>query len=209
MQESLLVEKHGTLFHMAEPGTWESIKANGLLSTRALLDRLGIEGPERQAILSQHRPHSVQVRGFLIRDQRPMAPGKLAECLRGSGVSPRQWLELLNGKVFFWTCPKRLAKFRAAYSFRRQLIIEVPTSDLLVHHADRVTLCHINSGATRMPDHKRSFESFQTIEDFPYSSKWKPAELTVEGLVQDISEIASMVYEVGEANEREIVFSRA
>ncbi len=45
-----------TLYHMAERGSWESIKRYGLLSTSALLDHYAVEPPKRTEIESRHRP---------------------------------------------------------------------------------------------------------------------------------------------------------
>jgi hypothetical protein len=43
------------LYHMAEDGSWESIRQIGLLSTSALLDRFEVEGERRYAIESTRR----------------------------------------------------------------------------------------------------------------------------------------------------------
>jgi len=169
MNAELLVEKHPTLFHMAEAGTWNSIRRYGLLSTKALLDHLGANERERESIISRHRANTVNHRDSSIRDQKPMNHN-LAKCLPPE-ITCQQWFEYLNGKVFFWTSADRLLTFRKAYKLQRQLIIEVPTQLLMERHGGRITLCHINSGATRMPNHYRDYGSFNTIEDFPYSSK--------------------------------------
>ena len=39
-----------SLYHMAELGTWESIRRHGLLSTTALLDLYEISGKEREVL---------------------------------------------------------------------------------------------------------------------------------------------------------------
>ena len=45
-----IVELHPVVYHMAEYGTWESIKKHGLLSTSALLDLFQKSGEERRVV---------------------------------------------------------------------------------------------------------------------------------------------------------------
>jgi len=45
-----LLQDCPTLYHMAERGSWPSIREHGLLSTSALLDLYGKQGAEREAI---------------------------------------------------------------------------------------------------------------------------------------------------------------
>lgn len=193
MNESLLIEKHPVLYHMAEPGTWPSIREHGLLSTEALLVRLGASTAERHSILRSHRPHRITFGGIAIRDQRPMNHN-LRRCLP-ERISVEQWFEFLNHKVFFWTTKQRLDRFRKAYAMKRQLIIEVPTSHVVEMYRARIALCPINSGATRMPSHFRSFDTFQPISSFEYSPRKKPVEFTVDYAVGNIELLANKVYE--------------
>ena len=69
-----LISHCPTLYHMAERGSWASIKRRGLLSATALLDLYGIEEPQRSVIERQHRPHGIALQRSglprsLIRDQ--------------------------------------------------------------------------------------------------------------------------------------------
>ncbi len=193
MDVQRLLTKHPVLYHMAEPGAWPSISKHGLLSTEALLDHLGAEPSERFSILSSLRRESISYRGFIIRDQKPMKQN--LEKVLLDGITPQQWLEFLNRKVFFWTCPERLLRFRKAYKMKRQLIIEVPTERLVEAYATKITLCRMNSGAARMPDHFRNFDIFRPIAAYP--AKRPPVEFTVEYAVKDIALLAGNVYETG------------
>ena len=51
-----------TLYHMAERGSWESIKTRGLLSTSALLDLYAVPEPQRSSIEKQHRPLGIELK---------------------------------------------------------------------------------------------------------------------------------------------------
>ena len=83
-----LVACYPYLYHMAEAESWDSIQAKGLLSTSALLDLFEVNGQERFAIESCHRPKSVTIEHpkhgrAVIRDQIPMREGSLLKCLQG------------------------------------------------------------------------------------------------------------------------------
>jgi hypothetical protein len=109
--------------------------------------------------------------------------------LQGSGLAPADWYAILNERVFFWTTRERLNRFLATYKGEPQKVLEVNTAKLLKHHGDNVEICHLNSGATRMPNHTRSRTSFCKIADFNFSSKHQPVELTVIGGVEDILDL--------------------
>ena len=183
------------LYHMAEAGTWESIRKNGLLSTSALLDLYRFVGAAREAIECRHRPGSVTISNpplpdAVIRDQRPMSDKRLRTCL--SGASPAQWYKLLNGKVFFWTTEPRFVTLLKAYSGRRHLMLTIDTASLLSCETHDVTLCPMNSGATRPYAHPRSPATFQPIETAPFHERRKRglepvAEVCVEHSVRDIA----------------------
>jgi hypothetical protein len=107
VNETDLIATFPRLYHAADRGAWPSIQRHGLLSTSALLDLYGIRGDGRLAFESQRRRTSMAVLkpGFpdvVLRDQSPMSDELLRRCL-DDGMSPRQWFESLDGKVFFWT----------------------------------------------------------------------------------------------------------
>src|SRR5690349_5982401 len=119
---------------MAEAGTWESLRRNGLLSTSALLDLYGYTGEKREAIESQHRSKSITIScprlpDAVVRDQCPMSDRRLRACL--SGATPEQWYTLLNHKVFFWTSEQRFVTLLNSYADRQHLMLTVDAASLL------------------------------------------------------------------------------
>ena len=95
MTETELVATYPRLWHMAEDGSWPSIRERGLLSTAALLDLYEVQGAEREALLSRHRPNSVTLERAglppaVVRDQKPMSDAALRSCL-DADVTPAQW----------------------------------------------------------------------------------------------------------------------
>lgn len=128
------------LYHMAERGSWESIKQYGLLSTSALLDHYAVLPPIRTDIESRHRPKSVEVTGdglprAVVRDQIPMSDAGLKRALPAH-ISPSDWYELLNAKAFFWLSEERLHKLTnaKAYRDREHDVLEVDTRSLIDAH---------------------------------------------------------------------------
>src|SRR2546427_5701554 len=148
-----LVLHYPRLYHMANAGTWESIRARGLLSTSALLDLFAVNGEQRFRIESCHRPDSVEITHpqhgtVVIRDQAPMRERALGKCL--DGITPREWYELLNRKAFFWVTQARVETLLGArlYRAKEHTVIEIDTKSLVSQHGDHVTLSPINSGNT-------------------------------------------------------------
>src|SRR5580700_8058153 len=100
------------MYHMAQVRSWPSIQKHGLLSTSSLLDLFEWPRKERIAIETQQRPKSIALTHpvygtAVIRDQKPLSEKRLASCLRG-GITVKQWLLLLNRRVFFWLEESRL-----------------------------------------------------------------------------------------------------
>ena len=192
MDTERLASRYPMLFHMAESGSWESIRERGLLSTSALLDLFDVEGEERLAIESARRPEIVQLKHpehgvALVRDNKPMQEKSLEKCLRG--MTPREWYEHLNRRVFFWLEWERLLKLLGARAYRDRphLVLEVDTAKLLERHVDRVTLSPINSGATfAMNPAPRGPDTFRRIADHP--EERPVVELAVDHAVPDVAD---------------------
>ncbi len=194
-----LIASCPTLYHMAERGSWESIKHYGLLSTSALLDHYSIQPPRRTEIEARHRPESVELNKYglpraVVRDQIPMSDEGLKRALP-SRLSPSDWYKLLNHKVFFWLSENRLHKLTNAKTYRDQEhdVLEVDTRSLIKAHRNEIWLCPINSGCTKPMPHPRDETIFARIEDYQYaywrerrSRQERVVELAVDYSVQDI-----------------------
>jgi hypothetical protein len=194
------------LYHMAERDSWPSIRAHGLLSTTALLDRYGMVGPERRSIEAERRPGKVilkttELGRSVVRDQIPMDDKGLGRCLE-DGLLPENWYRLLNSKVFFWLSRTRLLTLLNADAYRSEEhdVLEVDARRLVAVHRDRVWLCPMNSGCTKPMPHPRGLMTFRRISDYPYSM-WKRkrrrgervVELAVDYAVPDIVQFVERV----------------
>ena len=178
-----------TLYHMAERGSWPSIRAIDLLSTSALLDSYEVSGLTRYGIEAQRRPSGVALSNAgraqaVVRDQLPMDDKGLQRCLR-DGISPEKWYRLLNAKVFFWLTRERLVRLLNAGTYRAQEhdVLELDSKSLIRAHADNVWLCAINSGCTKPYPHPRGHSTFQRIGDYPYAD-WKAKRRRGERVVE-------------------------
>ena len=199
MNENDLISLFPRLWHMAEDGSFESIKTNGLLSTSALLDLYGIEGQERVALESRRRPECVRISkagqpDAIVRDQKPMTDSALRKCLP-EDVSPSEWFEILNDRAFFWLSRDRLRGLLGAraYRGRPQTVLTVDTASLVKAHRDRIELSPLNSGATIYNPQPRGRNTFLPIADYPFNERRKTrqiekavVELVVRGGVPDI-----------------------
>ncbi len=194
-----LLEDCPTLFHMAERGSWFSIKRHGLLSTSALLDVVELSGVERRRIESERRPDKVTLQNkaigeIIIRDQKPMDDAGLIRCLQ-DGLTPEEWYRLLNARVFFWLTEDRLHRLLCAGPYRdsEHDVLELDAAALVAAHRAAITLSPMNSGCTKPIPHPRGRETFTSIDDYPYGY-WRSrrkrgeriVELAVTGSVPDI-----------------------
>lgn len=186
-----LVALNPTSFHMADADSFPSIRAHGLLSTAALLERFGGAASHGGA----RRAESVVLApGVVLRDQKPMDDAGLRRCLI-DGLVPADWYSLINARVFFWLTRARLHTLHSAVPYRGwpHLVLELDTAALVARHRATIELSPINSGSTRPFPAPRGRATFLPIDAYPYAD-WRKrrgrrgavVELTVPGAVPDI-----------------------
>jgi hypothetical protein len=216
-----IIANYPRAYHMAESGTWDSIRRHGLMSTNALLDLFEVNGHERQRISEQHRPESITITHpkhgkAVIRDQKPMRDSALLKCL-DKGITPTDWYRTLNRKVFFWLSEERLDRLLGAraYNKKTHCVIIIDTAKLLGQHADHVRLCHINSGSTIYRPQSRGANTFKTIGDYPFD-EWRQkrgakdavVELVINYSVPDLVKFVLRVEERQGANLVRRIFEK-
>jgi hypothetical protein len=177
------------VFHMAEAGSWDSIRKRGLLSTSALLDLFEITGQLRAKIESSRRSESVIVSHVnygdaVIRDQNLLREDALAACLQ-DGLRPQDWYELLNSHVFFWARRHRLEGLLKArlYKNKEHDVLTVDTVRLVEKHEARLRLCPYNSGNTMQVAVPRGKGTFKQIADYPFEY-WRKKRSRAEAIVE-------------------------
>jgi hypothetical protein len=195
------VARYPRLYHATRAGGWCLIEQIGILSTSALLDHFGVNGIDREDIESKHRAESVEIPDgpcsqATIRDQKPISENALRRCL--VGMSPREWYELLNRKVFFWVSEDRLNRLLAAYPDEGHDVLSIDTAKLVGPYSTEIRLSHINAGAAGPAFAKRGRDHFKSFDEFP-EEIWKRrgqkavAELTIENYVKDVKSFLARV----------------
>jgi hypothetical protein len=209
LKETDLIKNYPHLWHMAEDGSWDSIRERGLLSTSALLDLYEIDAARRTELEARHRPESVPISraGFpdaVIRDQKPMSDASLTRCLL-DGLTPAQWYEKLNERTFFWLSKKSLCNLLGAKAYRNkpQIVLTLDTGSLVAAHRNRIELSPINSGSTLFTPQPRGHDTFLPINDYPFEH-WRKQrhlvdavkELTVLHSVPDVARHVITVHRI-------------
>lgn len=212
MDLNRLIELYPRVYHMAECGAWDSIRTRGLMSATAVLDHLAVAGGDRARYESEHRGVKMDVRAgdpshIVLRDQKPMPEGRLIRALT-DGTTPRQWYELINGKVFFWAEETRLHGLLGARDYRHleHDVLTLDSSTFIPAYAHAIWLCHMNSGNTWPMPHRRGTEIFRRIPDYPVKRSGNPEKTVVE-LVVDyaVPDIANFVTEVRRMRGSEVL----
>lgn len=203
MELKKFVDRYPRLYHMAERGSWPSIRDRGLLSTKATLDLADLRGRARRGIESELRRDkvSIEVPGdapVVLRDQKPMSQQKLEKHLL-NGVTPAQWCRFLNSKVFLWATPERLDTLLAAgpYAQAEHDILTIDTASLVTRYSEDILLCRLNSGSTTPYGTDRDFSIFLPISSYPVNTKGNPRREVAEVLLDySVSDIANHVVDV-------------
>ena len=217
MNEAELIRHFPRLWHMAEDGSFESIRIHGLLSTSSLLDLYGVDRDERAALESSRRPESVVITreglpNAIVRDQKPMTESALKKCL-AKDVTPKQWFEMLNERAFFWLSRERLRGLLGAraYRGRPQTVLTVNTASLLNAHRDRIELSPLNSGATIYNPQPRGRDTFLPVADYPFDDRRKTrpvdksiVELVVRAGVPDIANHLIAAHRIDKGVQQEL-----
>ncbi|MBS1845660.1 MAG: hypothetical protein JST53_14685 [Actinobacteria bacterium] len=189
------------LFHMANLSSWPSVRRDGLLSTRSLVDLYEVDGALREEILSTRRRHSIplehgELGTAVVRDQLPLREKALEKCL--TDMTLGDWLETLNSRVFFWLDEPHLENLLGARAYKEDAhdVIIVDTATLVDRDGPKVRLSPINSGSTLYNPRPRGSQTFLSIEDYPFAERRRArgknaiVELAVEGGVERIEEVA-------------------
>jgi hypothetical protein len=218
MELEKLIERYPRLYHMAEVDTWNSIREHGLRSTSAILDLHSIEGDARLPYESLHRPDMMTVRtprapAMILRDQKPMTDDRLRMAL-SNGLTPREWYERLNRKVFFWATEHRLNTLLNARFYRsvHHDVLTIDGKSFFSDFHDRIELCHMNSGNTFPIPHRRDASIFKSIPYYPTKTNGNPtkevAEVTVDYSVANIGDYVISVRKMRGTELLDVVYER-
>jgi len=166
------------LFHVTTPGAWDRIATQGLLSTAALLALHEVDAERREALTTRRRPSEVAVphpvHGMaVLNDNLPLSERALEGCL-DDGLSPADWLRMLNQRVFFWADEAGLQRLLGARMNRSRVreVLVFDTLSLARAVAERMELSPINSGATIRKPARRGLSTFTPLNAMDYAT-WR------------------------------------
>ncbi|WP_299860518.1 hypothetical protein [uncultured Hoeflea sp.] len=193
-----LAALHPKLYHVTTPGSWPQISRHGLLSARAAVALFDPERTVRTAALERRRSTTIaldhpELGHMEINDQLPLSEKALETCL-DDGLSPLDWLSILNHRVFFWPSEKQLARLLGARmnKGRDRDVLVFDTLSVAKAHPDLVDLSPINSGATIRRPARRGLATFTPFAELSYND-WRRqrgktdriVEVTLRGLLPD------------------------
>ena len=121
-----------------------------------------------------------------INDNKPLHESKLARVL-DDGLTPPDWLRMLNARVFFWAREEGLLTLSsaAANRARPRLVLVVDTLRLARVYAAWIDLSPINSGATLHQPVRRGKATFTPMQAMPF-----PAWRRRRGRLDHVKEVA-------------------
>lgn len=196
-----LSARHPRLYHVTDPEAWPRIRELGLLCTSRLLDLFEIDDSERTRLERRRRPKEEPLTHprfgrAILNDQLPLREEALEHCL-DDGLSPADWLAMLNARVFFWADESALARLVGGRINRTRPrdVLVFDTLSLARAHEPRLEICPINSGATIRRPARRGLGTFTPLGELSYrdwarkrGQRDRVREVTVRGGLDDIAD---------------------
>ena len=198
MTPAELADRFPRLYHVTEPGAAASVRRLGLLTARDACALFEVGAHETRRLTERRRPDPVPITHpdhgrLVINDNRPLSEVALAKCL-DDGLTPADWLRILNGMVFFWPDAdgvRSLLNARINRDRARDVLV-FDTASLAAAHRDAVHLSPINSGSTIRKPARRGLATFSRAIDHDYRD-WRRLrggsdrvrEIAVRGSVRD------------------------
>lgn len=194
-----LARRYPKLYHVTAPGAWQTISKLGLRPACELVELFGNKESRSAGLTTSRRPKEVPlehpVHGTaILNDNLPLSERALASCL-DDGLSPPDWLRMLNERVFFWAETSGLDSLLGAKMNRnrRRDVLVFDTLALARTHVERIEISPINSGSTIRKPARRGLATFTPLMAKSYSA-WQQQrggrdrirEVVVRGGILDI-----------------------
>ncbi|WP_181164423.1 DUF7002 family protein [Amaricoccus solimangrovi] len=210
MTPDQLAQRHPHLFHVTGVEAVPSVLERGLLCSADIVDQWEVPPEDRDALLSRRRPSPVPLSHprfgrIVINDNAPLSEPKLARVL-DDGLTPPEWLRMLNQRVFFFTDRKPLEALRGARlnEKRPKSVIVVDTRALAEAYGRQMEIAPINSGNTNYAAARRGLSTFAPLPQTDFSV-WRTGrgrknpdrirEVAVRGSVRDLARFVVDVQE--------------
>lgn len=200
-----LARRYPCLFHLTSPEALDGIMRFGLRSTTSLLRDCAITPSERTRIETTRRPSPLllrheQVGKIEINDNKPLHEANLAKVL-DDGLTPTDWLRMLNARVFFWAREEGLLTLSsaAANRTRPRLVLVINTLRLAHAYTDWIDLSPINTGSTMRQPARRGLMTFTPMQSLSFEAwqrqRGRRDHVKEVALRRDIPDIADFIME--------------
>ncbi|WGH77235.1 DUF7002 family protein [Jannaschia ovalis] len=156
--------RHPTLWRLSPRGSADGIRRHGLLSAATLAARAGVTLPtgRRRRAMPFALPDGTPVQ---VTDNSPLSEAKLARVL-DDGLTPADWIAMLNARVFFWP-DRRLGAGNLRARRRFGYVDEwhrFDTAAVLAPAWDRAEIAPFNTGATLHTPPRRGHATFAPLD---------------------------------------------
>ena len=186
-----LAERIPRLHHVTDREAWPMIERHGLLTTDGIVERFVADPAEAARLRTERRADFVTVHDgpdgrVTINDNLPLHFGNLAPHL-DDGLTPAEWLRMLNGRVYFWPRVERGAGFLRAgrRGGREKLLLTFSTRSLAAAHEGRLDLAPINTGSALRRPARRGRATFTPASDVGWG-EWR----RLRGRLDDVAEVS-------------------
>ena len=166
MTPSAFAKRVTRLFHVTDRPAWAFIEAHGLLSTDSLVETfvddsdlaLELRSRKRFAPVLLHEDERGRV---LLNDNLPLIFPRLAGAL-DDGLTPDDWLRILNERVYFFPTLERAASFIEAgrRGGREKLLLTFDALSIASAHLDDLFIAPINTGSALRSPARRGRSTF-------------------------------------------------
>ncbi|MEL7254736.1 MAG: hypothetical protein AAGL23_11220 [Pseudomonadota bacterium] len=179
---------HPKLYRLGVIGASEGIKKHGLLTAKDIATKAGVvlpKGPRKEALPVTLDDGTRMV----ITDNKPLLFACLAPAL-DDGLTPEQWLDMLNSRVFFWPSQKigsnnlRFRNANLGYESEWQVY---DTKSLLRPIWEMAEIAPFNTGAASRKAARRGLSTFASLNELD-PSKWRSARKS-RGLIKGLDKI--------------------
>ena len=141
------------LYHLTDKRNLKSILSDYTLKSTVTLTEI-VKLPNIEDFLRTRRVGHKEItdgsKSFILRDQDPLNE-KIATKNLEDGISFRDFVYLLNSKVFFWATEGDLRKHYKRYENQKEspIVFRVSTEELFAINEIQPKFCRLNSGAPR------------------------------------------------------------
>ena len=176
MNVTELAEHFPHLWHVTFAGGWEGIERRGLLRAADVdPEEADVFRPEVKTVGAEDGSE------VTLRDQVCSRADPTSSL---DGITPAEWWNLINSRVYFFQTEDGADKLRVAYLSQghAQEVLKIRTQAALQPVADDVEVTTVNAGVfPRTKGPSRGPSTFMPLADFPVADVKKIREVTVAG----------------------------